>query len=64
MELLFVLALLALTVLAAQRITAKADRTRKTLKKKATVATRRARASLGTQTVATTRRKSRKGGRR
>ena len=64
MELLVVLALLALTVLAAQRITAKADRTRKTLKKQTRTAVRRTRASLGTQTVATTRRKSRKGGRR
>ena len=64
MELLFVLALLALTVLAAQRITASAARTRKTLKKKATASVRRTRASLGTQTVATTRRTTRKGGRR
>lgn len=64
MELLFVLALLALTVLAAQQITAKAARTRKTLKKQVAKTARRTRAALGTQTVASTRRTTRKGGRR
>ena len=65
MELLFVAALGALALLAGQRITAQARRTRKTLTKKATASVRRTRAALGTQTVATTRRKkSRKGARR
>ncbi|MFE1081731.1 hypothetical protein ACFW31_24615 [Nocardiopsis alba] len=64
-EFLFIAALGALALLVGQRITAQVRRTRKTLTKKAHKGVRQARAALGTQTVATTRRKkNRKGARR
>lgn len=56
-EFLFIAALGALALLVVQRITARVQRTRKTLTKKASKGVRQARAALGTQTVATTRRK-------